>query len=529
MKNDCWLQALLNERKYAVTSLRWHLQVDDERDPLQKAVSDTLTRVVQSIPRFRRLCVYLLEAIWYGRYGAEVVWKWDYRPMPRLGDPTKNELTKVLAVASHQPINGDKIGHHWDGTPYVLVNPAFDSRIKGAEIHPTTAGADGLYLRGHWRNHFVIHTHEAIDADYFDPMGGDGVHGVGIRSVLYWLDWIRKEWLGNVADWCERTGLGIRLWYFQAGNPTSEAAVKKAAREATDRTNIFIPRYGAQSGAGAEGVEYVDTSGTGADLLLKLQKHVEEMEERYIVGQSMSGGADREDGLGGTGRAKLAQNTKNQIIAYDAANLGETLTTDLVKVIQEWTYRDIREARDVNARLVFNVDEEEPEKLLGAIKTFVLDLGGTVRADGVRSAVGKGFEKPQEGDEVISLETINAQKPQQPAMPGMPGEPGAGVPAGTPAGGEEDLPPGTGDVQDVEGPGGSEEPENPRSSGLDDDAVNQKIDELLARMEKVEEADRGAAPASAPTGTPDVERYQKVRDPDEVYRETRAIVEAMLS
>lgn len=496
MRNDAFLMSLLQERKLATASLRWHIEVDDERDPLEVGVRDTLTRILREIPRFRQLLYYMLEAIWYGRYGSEIVWKWAYGKMPSLKDPTQNEEIRYLAVDTHQPINGDKIGHHWDGTPYILVNPAFDrAKWKSVELHPTTAGADGLYLRGHWRKHFIIHRHEVLDGDYFDPMGADAVHGIGIRSVLFWLDWIRKEWLGNIADWCERTGLGIRLWYFQAGNPRSEAAVKQAAKDSNDRTNIFIPRYGA-NGAGNEGVEYVDTSGTGADLLLRLQTHLEEHEERFVVGQSMSSGRDANDGLGGSGRAKFAKDTKNLLVAYDAANLGETVSTDLIAPIKEWTYRDNAAAKKVNTRFILSVDEEEPEKLMTAVKTFVGELGGTVREDGVRTALGKGFEKPQPGDAIISMETINKQKqagmPQQ--APGMPGgAPGEG--GGDPmqqlmaqmGGGQEEAPgasePGQEDVLQASP---QQEPKGEPGSDEVQKTVDDKLNQMLARMERIE-------------------------------------------
>jgi len=427
MRNDAFLMSLLQERKLATASLRWSIQVDDERDPMQKAVQDGLTRIVRRIPRFRRFIMYMLEAIWYGRYASQIKWGWERLKMPSLKNSKTDEDRRCLVVKNHEPVNGDKIGHHWDGTPYLLVNPSYAINIKNADITPSTAGGLALYLRGSWRWRYCVHTHEAVDADYFDSNSADAVHGLGIRSVLFWLDWLRKEWLSNVADWCERTGLGVRLWYYQGNNPASKTAVEKAARESNDRTNLFIPRF--QGGQGQEGVEFVDTSSTGADLLLRLQQHIEEIQERYVIGQSLTGGRGQGDSLGGEGKAKLAKDTKNQIRNFDAGNLGETLTTDVLRLIQYWTFTE-PEARKVNARFVFNTDDPDPEKLLNAIKTYVIDLGGKVRAAMVDQALG--LEAPQEGDDVISIESIGKQKnaaaPQPPA--GMPGAPGAPPPGG---------------------------------------------------------------------------------------------------
>lgn len=406
MRHDAFLMALLYERKYATVSLRWHIEVDDDRDPVQKAVRDGLTRIIRRIHRFDTMTFYLLEAIWYGRYAAQLKWDWKTLDLPSLTDPRRKEKRKALTVTGHIPINGDKIGHHFDGTPYIMINPAFSSNLKNAEIQTTTSGAHGLYLRGSWRWRYIVHKHDVIDADYFDSPAADSIHGIGVRHVLYWLDWLRKEWLSDITDWVQRTGMGIRLWYYQGGNAKSREAVEKAAREQTDRTNLLIPRY-AQNGNASEGVEFVDTSSTGADLLLRLQQHIEDVQERFVIGQSVSSGGGDEKWHGGMGRASIAKDTKQQIVAFDAGNLAETYTQDLVSVIQRWTYTE-PEARDVDARFVFDVDQPEPEKVLNAVRTFVADLGGKVREDSVRSALG--FDPPQEGDAVISLESIAAQR-----------------------------------------------------------------------------------------------------------------------
>src|SRR5215471_8613920 len=44
MRNDCGLMALLQERILGTTSLRHHVWVEDERDPAQALVQDTLTK-----------------------------------------------------------------------------------------------------------------------------------------------------------------------------------------------------------------------------------------------------------------------------------------------------------------------------------------------------------------------------------------------------------------------------------------------------------------------------------------------------
>lgn len=77
MRRDGYLMALLQERQLAVSGLPWHLEVPDRRDPYQRRVRDGLAQIIRGIPQFRRIVKWLLEAIWYGRYGVQVEWAWS--------------------------------------------------------------------------------------------------------------------------------------------------------------------------------------------------------------------------------------------------------------------------------------------------------------------------------------------------------------------------------------------------------------------------------------------------------------------
>lgn len=417
MTRDAFLMGLMQERKLACSSLKWHIEVNDKRDPRQKAIADGLQASVRATPRFRQLLLYLLEAVWYGRYGASLKWEWQRRYVPdlRTGVPG---WRRCLTLTGHKPINGDKIGHHWDGTPYVLVHSTYAYDLEDADVGTTTVGGRALFLRGTWRSRFIIHSHQVLDADFFDAEQAERMHGVGVRDVVYWINWIRQEGLSNILDWCERTGLGIRLWYYQGGNTASFQAVQKAARDQSDKVNLLIPRFGERP---VEGVDYVATDGTGAELLLRLQEHYEGVIERYIVGQTMSSGkGSGQGGLEGDGRADFASDTKRRITEYDAANLGETLTEDVVKPIATWTYPELP-YEEHNARLVFDVDQRDPGEILKAAKTFT-DMGGAVIEDEVRSPLG--FSSPRDGDKVLG-----GQPPVQPGAGTPPAVPSP-VPAG---------------------------------------------------------------------------------------------------
>lgn len=45
------------------------------------------------------------------------------------------------------------------------------------------------------------------------------------------------------AEFCERTGLGMTIWKYVAGDEAALQAVRKAAREQSSRANVFIPVF----------------------------------------------------------------------------------------------------------------------------------------------------------------------------------------------------------------------------------------------------------------------------------------------
>jgi hypothetical protein len=459
MRNDPFIRRLMDERKYAVCSLNSSIEVDNERDPWQKALKDGLTQMWKAIPTAIDLHWYLLEADWYGRYGAQFSWMrktMDLPALPKLGGaapglpailgaPGGREKRSTLALRHHIPYEGDKIGYDYWGCPYILVSSMAATSLKdqGADvgsipdIHAksmeygyTTAGGKALFLRTpSWRQRFAIHTGEILDGPFLDAEKGDQIHGIGIRSVIYWYWWLRDEFLSNVTDWCARTGLGVRVWYYDAGNPQSEAAIDKAARDQDDKVNIKVPRTPGQEAT--EGVEFIDTTGSGADLLLRIVQHVEEHIELYVVGQSMSKGSqDSGAGFGDRGRTDFARSTKAQITKRGAAKYGNTMTSDVLDVLKRWSFPP--ELQEIPAKVVFATDVPDPEAFMSAVKTFV-GLGGAVQENQTRQTLG--LADIHEGDKVLGG-----------VAPLIPGQGGGVSPDGKPDGANNEpnpkMPPG---------------------------------------------------------------------------------------
>lgn len=445
MRRDPHLRALLQERKMSTVSLKWHLEVPNERDKEEKAIKDGLTTVVAATPWLKQLFNNLLDAIWFGRAGAELEYQ-DRRLL--IATPSGEKIKRyVPCVRNHVAIEGDKINFHYDGTPIIQVYGPAVSDIPNADFTMTTASR-GIALRGTWRRKFIIHKHETPDANFWRAEQAGSIHGVGIRSTLFWLAWLKKELLANVLDYCERTGLGLRVWYYQGGNTASEAAVANAAKNQTDRTNVLVPRFPNQAGKASEGVEFVDTGSNGAVLLLDILKHFDDQVERFVIGQTLSAGTEG-GGLGGTGVASLHAMTKHKLIAFDADNLAECLTQDWIRPLCGWIYPD---QKDLPISLKFDINVPDPAEVMASANAFYA-MGGTLSETAVSAVTG--LESPQEGDKTLSQmklaeEMASMQQPAQTGILGgdelggaMPGTDNPGMPGGQMpgmAGGEEPRP-----------------------------------------------------------------------------------------
>lgn len=403
MRRDCYLMSLLRERQLPTARLNWHIEPDDPTDLFQRSVAERVGKIVRSIPHLQKLFMSLLEALWYGRYGSQFIWgQKDVDSVP---------ATTVLA---HEPVNGDKIQYQFDGTPCVLVHSRYAMDLEDAEIVRTDRGTALLLHNYYWRQRFAIHKHEITDADYLEPELAGGIHGTGIRSMVYWCWWLQKEFESWLTDFMERVGTGVQVFYYEAGNVESENQAYKAAEQQSRSSVIIWPRSPGNEKSGA-GVEWIQPNLTGVETLRTMvQEYFDARIERFIVGQTLSGNAE---GTGlGSGVADLHADTKYKVIAFDADNLAETLTTDLVQPIQRW---NVPQAR-FGLRFVFSIEKTESEKKLEAAKT-VYEMGVAIKEEEILEYAG--LSKPSESDDVV-------QKQADASPFGTPGQEAPGGPGG---------------------------------------------------------------------------------------------------
>lgn len=422
MRRDTFIWGCLDERYLGVISNPWHIEpVSKDAEDGEKERAGELTELVRSIPKLLGFFRALEDAVWYGRYGAQMAFgATDINGIPQRG------------IARWVPVNGDKIQCEWDGVPAVMISPTkrgdYEKNgwtVKNGERSPL------VYLdKPELRDRFAINQHWRDDADYFEGEMAGSVAGVGIRSRIYWSWWMRYEMLGWAVNYMRKVGtLGLLIFPFDEGNASSEAAAKTNARQAGNRSTLIMPvPRGSDPKHLAPQIVAPNTAGIDA-LTAMIDSYWERHIERFIVGQNMSDGSDNQSGLGGSGRANFAAASQYLKIKGDADMLAETMTQDVVRVLHKMNYP----GEPFRFRFIFDVDDPKSKERLEAAKSIV-DMGGTVKADDVRE-VG-GFSKPNPEDEVLGQ--------QQAAIPfgkGLDGQP-----LKTPMGfGGEKLPGGKGD------------------------------------------------------------------------------------
>lgn len=510
MTQDHSITCLLHERARAVAMKQWHISVPNEKDPHQKTLKDGLTQLVKQTPKLRQMLFYLAKGgAWHGRYGSQLRLTTKEIDLPAapsklftflnpqfgstgaspIGQgPTARRQCVVIERSAddpgHVPVNGDKIGHSYHGEPYVLVMGAQDDQLpKGLPREWATIGK-AQPLRGWIRERFIIHRWmEGIqDADFWHPMEADQVHGVGIRHFIYFLDYLKREWLSNLTDWVERAGIGVRLWYFNASSSESKERIERAAKDNIHRTNILIPRYtDSKSGTPAEGMEWVDVGGTGAEIVIRLIEYVDGWHERFIIGQSMSGGVGRGSGgsghgsgMGGSNWADMAADTKNDVIESDAASLAETITSDYLDMLKKYAYPEYRE---IPAQFEFGAEGVDSDRQIDAAGKAWEMGAGLKEQEVIESA---GYTVPQPGDKIL-------RKAEPTSAPGPLGLPGQDRGRGGDPGSGTGRPPGQQPIAD---------------QPTEELAVEQYQQDLFDRIERAaQQVNTDATPAQQESGT----------------------------
>lgn len=440
MRNDCGVMECVEARQRAVSLLGWHIEPEDKKSARQKGLCTELTKILSRIPRFDMYRYVLANAAWYGRYAVQNQYNWvnvggkHYCfPHPEHGD---HEGLGWL------PINGDKIVFRYDDGTLDPERPAGQVGIRVGAFSPgqtiggrwkveATDRGMAYFLAPDERRNIAIHKHAIEDGAYEAAVDAGMIHGVGIRSRIYW-DWFQKqECLAFLMEYLQRSAGGIELWYYDEGNPKAKAETEQAATNRVSnggRNIILVPRPRGED-AMAYGVQLVEPGVQGvAELKDLLTNYFGHRIKRYILGQTLTSEADA-TGLG-SGVAAAHIDTFMQIVKFDANGIDETLTRQLLRQIQLYNFPD-----SVGVWLKFKTETESPDvdkKLSACSEAF--QMGARFKEEDILNMVG--MEAPGPDDRALQSPAFQQQPGMEGAPGAMPGAGGGGVPGTAGAGGD---------------------------------------------------------------------------------------------
>lgn len=406
MRRDPVLMGALRKRQRPTAQLSWHITPKDETNPAEAEAAKLMTEVVESIPRFQKMKMMLLEAIWFGKYAVEVAYEWRI-----------HKGRKVLFVRDFEPINGDKIRFAWNRVPGFIVYAGY----PGTKV--ATDYGLAHFLTPDERLQYIIHEHEPDDADWTEPEMAGSVHGVGIRGRLYWFWWLKQQVFAQLMNYLHRFANGLTIFYYNASDPQAKAEAISAAKKQFSQTALIYPRWNTEK-PDTNKVERLEV-GTASQALLwnMVNDYFDPIMVRYILGQTLSSDHTGSGGLGGGGVAGLASDTLDEIIKYDAVDLGETIQTDLVDVLYAYNAPGVQPGK-----FEFEVDSPNSKELM-EYGQILYEWGVPMDEEQVYKI--SQWQKPKPGGGIVSQ--LGAMQPA--AIGGAP----TGVPVAGQAGG--DMPP----------------------------------------------------------------------------------------
>ncbi|CAM6002961.1 unnamed protein product [Sphagnum balticum] len=307
MKRDPILWGALLRVWRPIAQLSWSLEPEDETNPAEVEAAKLIEYVIERTPHFQRLKMYLLQAIWYGKYAVEVAYEWrNYRGEEK------------LFIRDFTPINGDKLRLKWDAKTWgVLVYPGYPGEKVATDW--------GLchFLTPDERIQFIIHTHEPDDADFIEPELAGSIGGVGVRGRLYWFWWLKQQVFGQLMNYIHRFANGLTIFYYDASNQQAMQQAAMAAKAQFSNTALLYPRWNSTN-PDVNKVERLEVSTASSSLLWNLvNDYFDPIMERFIEGQTPS----QDRGGIGTGQAE----SRDKLFQW-----GVPLDEDQVYEISQW-------------------------------------------------------------------------------------------------------------------------------------------------------------------------------------------------
>jgi len=398
MRADAAVMECVELRQRAVALLDWRIEVED-RSPQYQQTRALLTKICRRIPRFTQYRETLLQAIWFGRYAVENVFAWDWI-----------DGQKLVSVCGWCPVHGDKLVWKLDARTGRFQEEPVGIRVSSVGIttphvqawfeenrqyiEPTDWGM-AYFPPPEKRDLLVIHRHQIEDGEWEEPRNAGRIFGVGIRSKIYWVWYQKQQALRWLMEFLERSAFGIELWYYPAGNLEAREETFRSAtqRVGTGKNVLLVPRPPGGEGM-LYGVERIEPSMSGAQVLKEiLTEYFGHQIKRYILGQTLTTEAHA-TGLG-SNLASIHLDTFLQIVRYDAGNLQETLTEQLLWRLIHWNWPGLDHRL---FRFCIETDRPDVGQRLEALQR-AFQMGLKIRTADLRELLG--IDGPAEGEEYV--------------------------------------------------------------------------------------------------------------------------------
>lgn len=397
MRTCLAIRESLEARYRAVSGLKWHIQPEDDSDKHEVELCNQLTKIVNRIPHFLDMKMWLMEALFTGRAAVFNNFK-----SIRVKD------NRYIGIGDWEPRHGDKLMFRYgDGTQdyqkgqlgirvhatWAVANKRIRENVR-SHISPTQYGLV-YFLDQDERDTVVVHRHMIEDGPFQDPRALGRINGVGIRDRIYWTWFAMVGMEVDLLTFLGRSALGVRLWRCPSGSPEWKKRIEEAAKSAQQNgyTDIIFP-VEPNEFANLYGVEQLEPGMGGAQMLGQLiQDYYMTRIKRYILGQT-STSESAASGMGsGVAEAHLA--TFADIVTYDATKLSETITTDLIRPLIK---KNFPEMIGHYPKFVLDTENADASRLMMMLQQ-AWAMGAEINKDDLYGIMGS--KKPTPSDTVL--------------------------------------------------------------------------------------------------------------------------------
>ena len=345
-----------------------------------------IENIVRGIPRITDFIRHLLDALWYGRSAANIVYG-------------KNK--DLIYIREWLPIHGDSIVSTELNQIGLKVGPRYYNRTEGVlnpaenTMNDTIIGWDSriLPLDERQRATVILHTYQAQGVDFDDPFEAENAYlGRGMRD-LCWYYWSMKQAaLQNWATYIERYSMGIRIGTYPIGNDQGRAEMATVMQNMIGDVSALMPRDPNASGEQPYDIKILEPAAGNAETFARMVEYLVDNIKEIILGQTGSSEAIS-TGMG-SGVAEEHAKTLNRQMQYVANGLAETMNREVVANLYQQNFGN----EGVPPQFTFAISKPDPEAYMKAVETFT-KLGGRVSEREARKVFG--LAEPEDDEPVL--------------------------------------------------------------------------------------------------------------------------------